>query len=108
MPKITWTEDKVETLRKYHKLNLGNKEIAEAMGIKSTAAVNNARHRFCILKKEVPKPPIKWTREIVQEWRDLLKLRDEKGRPIWNHDSIAKKYNATPQVIGRKFDEYQI
>jgi len=50
----------------------------------------------------------KWTPEIVKEWRELLKQRDERGKAVHTLKSIAAIYKTNYQVITRKLDQYNI
>ena len=50
----------------------------------------------------------KWTIEHAKKWREMLKERDEKGKPVHTLKSIAAMYKANYQVITRTLEKYNV
>lgn len=110
MPKLFWTEEKIELLKKYDAAGMSSGEIADAMGIKNRESITTAKHRFKATKTPPALPPIKWTREIALEWREMMKVHKSFKivAQLYRQKDPEKYKTLTPYTISRKLEEYGI
>ena len=88
------TPDRIERIKELRAQGIMPSEIVERLGIRIRVVRG-------VLNGSIPKRPhagVKWTPEIVAEWRALRKNN-------WRLSAIAKKYDTSISVIQNKLSE---
>lgn len=99
MPGKGYTEEQVELILELYKANHSYEEIAERTGRTKAAIITIVQRSKKNMK--VARKGVKWTPEIVAEWRKLLQIRPV----VWNYAKIAEKYGTSVATISAKLSE---
>lgn len=111
--KVFTEREKAKVLRLY-KEGVHTSLIATALGNRSENAIKSLLTRlrsteeFGPITMRTTGSMVKWTPEIVKEWRQLLRLIDDRGYPLWTYKKIAEKYGTSPNTVSIKLQEYNL